>query len=353
MEKRKVYRLLVVLLSLALIMTVFANLVGAEGEELVNHPPIVETYAFQITTANTSFTIDLLEFCNDPDPDDVLTILSINGPSHGTAILNRENGTVYYTPDEGYVGYDYFTYTVSDGKASTQGPVQIQILEGPLFEYKPLKPVLESVTYYGQLDSGEHAWEAHWGWLSENEADVEALVCKFSGTVIGADNFPTTFAPGRQRDMFSTIFTSANLVWTLKGPDGSQRTATAARTPIPDDPEPTTGHLTIRKQLQGGGSDDAKFQIAIRPLAARSLNEGQEEPTAPEGPVEPEEPTAPEQPQEPEEPTKPEGPVEPVEPTTIEQADPGTLPKTSAIDGSLVLGSLLTLTGLWLSKKRS
>lgn len=61
---------------------------------------------------------------------------------------------------------------------------------------------------------------------------------------------------------------------------------------------------------------------------------GPEEPVEPEEPVKPEEPTDPEQPLEPEEPTKPEDQVERVEPATIEPADPGTLPKTSAIDSS-------------------
>jgi filamentous hemagglutinin family protein len=58
---------------------------------------------------------------NDTDPDlDTLTVvLDGTPPEHGTVTLNTD-GTFTYTPDNGYVGQDTFTYEVSDGQSSSQ-----------------------------------------------------------------------------------------------------------------------------------------------------------------------------------------------------------------------------------------
>ncbi|EAQ11253.1 Hint domain-containing protein [Maritimibacter alkaliphilus HTCC2654] len=56
---------------------------------------------------------------NDSDVDgDALKIVSTGNPSHGTVTVNA-NGTVTYTPDDGYTGNDSFTYTISDGNGGT------------------------------------------------------------------------------------------------------------------------------------------------------------------------------------------------------------------------------------------
>ncbi|MEI6234248.1 MAG: Ig-like domain-containing protein [Planctomycetota bacterium] len=49
----------------------------------------------------------------DNDLGDNLVIDSITSAQHGTATLD-ENGEIYYTPDNGYVGLDTFDYTVLD-----------------------------------------------------------------------------------------------------------------------------------------------------------------------------------------------------------------------------------------------
>lgn len=506
-----------------------------------NNAPIALPFA-TTTQAGQLVSINIISdiHCSDPDGDPV-TVQSLGAPGSGS-VSHDGAQTITYTSFAGFYGTDSFTYTISDSNGATaSATITIAVNQPPLPKYKPLKPILESVTYYGKVNSGEHAWEAHWGWLNENDFEVEALVCKFTGSVIGNDNSPVTFAAGRQRDMFSTIFTSANLVWTLMGPDGSQRTATAGRAPIPDPEPPTTGHLTVRKQLEGGDNDaefrisvtrrdnsptlfgsqeliyisvnrpwekdlepgtyqvteddmpegyfkedishedgwitieagkeyivtivnryepetepetgtlvirkqitgsgynpDARFSVTIEPYgevtprgsqevrtASISVNapwhkdlepgtylireveqpssryklvgisnEGivevvagetsevivtnkyrapepplppdpdpepdpepePEPPQKPEEPTPPEEPTEPavepEEPSEPEEPIEPEKPVEPTEPEQPTQPDPGTLPKTGSVDAALVLGSILTIGGLWLGKKQ-
>ena len=56
---------------------------------------------------------------NDTDADgDTLTATKVGDPAHGTVALNA-NGSFTYTPTSGYFGPDSFTYTASDGVASS------------------------------------------------------------------------------------------------------------------------------------------------------------------------------------------------------------------------------------------
>jgi YD repeat-containing protein/VCBS repeat-containing protein len=65
------------------------------------------------TDEDRPITIDVL--ANDSDPDqDLLSVLSVTAPQHGSAVLNA-NGSVTYTPLADYVGNDHFSYTISDG----------------------------------------------------------------------------------------------------------------------------------------------------------------------------------------------------------------------------------------------
>ena len=70
------------------------------------------------TQEGTSIEIDVLN--NDVDPDgDTLSVTGIaTPPASGTAVVNA-NGTITYTPNDGFVGTDSFTYTISDGRGGT------------------------------------------------------------------------------------------------------------------------------------------------------------------------------------------------------------------------------------------
>ncbi|MFF5079467.1 beta strand repeat-containing protein [Actinoplanes sp. NPDC000266] len=69
--------------------------------------------------AGTVATIDVL--ANDSDPNgDPLTVTVDVAPGHGTATVNSD-GTITYTPADGYRGTDSFHYTVTDGKGGTAG----------------------------------------------------------------------------------------------------------------------------------------------------------------------------------------------------------------------------------------
>ncbi|MFA5941428.1 MAG: retention module-containing protein, partial [Sinimarinibacterium sp.] len=82
----------------------------------VNDPPDAVNDAVN-TPEETPITIPVLG--NDSDPDsDPLTVTGVTQPSNGFVTLNP-NGTVTYTPAEGFTGTDSFTYTISDGNGGT------------------------------------------------------------------------------------------------------------------------------------------------------------------------------------------------------------------------------------------
>ena len=63
--------------------------------------------------------IDVDVRANDSDPDgDALTVDSVTQPQHGSAAI-QPDGTVRYTPADGFEGTDGFTYSVSDGRGRT------------------------------------------------------------------------------------------------------------------------------------------------------------------------------------------------------------------------------------------
>jgi hypothetical protein len=67
------------------------------------------------TVKNTPVTIAVL--ANDSDPDgNPLTVASTTAPTRGTATILSGGTSVRYTPRNGFVGTDAFTYTASDGR---------------------------------------------------------------------------------------------------------------------------------------------------------------------------------------------------------------------------------------------
>ncbi len=80
-------------------------------DEFPNNPPIATDDEAE-TPLNASVTIPVL--ANDSDPDgDNLTVTLGSEPMNGTAVVNPD-GTITYTPDEGFEGMDYLTYILCD-----------------------------------------------------------------------------------------------------------------------------------------------------------------------------------------------------------------------------------------------
>lgn len=67
------------------------------------------------TTVGTPVQINVL--ANDHDPDgDALQITAFTMPAHGTVAMVAP-GTMRYAPQAGFVGIDFFSYTIGDGRA--------------------------------------------------------------------------------------------------------------------------------------------------------------------------------------------------------------------------------------------
>ena len=81
------------------------------------------------TTDGSEVTIDVLG--NDTDADsDPLSLITTTQPTNGTVAI--ANGQLVYTPNQGFVGTDSFTYTISDGNGQTAtATVQVDVAAMP------------------------------------------------------------------------------------------------------------------------------------------------------------------------------------------------------------------------------
>ncbi|MDR0770257.1 MAG: OmpA family protein [Burkholderiales bacterium] len=84
----------------------------SEGERIVENQPPVAVNDFAIAGYNQPVSVNVL--ANDHDPDgDKLMIVSFTQPRYGTVTQNGEILT--YRAYDGYIGYDSFQYTITDG----------------------------------------------------------------------------------------------------------------------------------------------------------------------------------------------------------------------------------------------
>ncbi len=120
-----------------------------------------------------------------------------------------------------------------------------------------LSPVLEYV-----LQAGPGQYDAYFGYLNNNAVAVTIPV--------GADNRftgvqdrgqPSVFQPGRQVAVFVVRFDGNDLVWTLKGPDGNTRTATASKNHVIP-PGTADLSLTATGLINGQGDAEVTFTLA-------------------------------------------------------------------------------------------
>jgi len=76
------------------------------------------------TDYETAVTINVLS--NDSDPDgDTLKVTSVSGVN-GSAVINA-NGSITFTPANGFSGTETFSYTVSDGSVSDNATVSVSV----------------------------------------------------------------------------------------------------------------------------------------------------------------------------------------------------------------------------------
>jgi hypothetical protein len=92
----------------------------------VNDPPVAVADTL-VTSTNTAASIAVL--ANDRDIDgDTLAVTGVGAAAHGNAVVNAD-GSVTYTPSNGYSGSDAFSYAISDGAGGTaSGSVSVSIV---------------------------------------------------------------------------------------------------------------------------------------------------------------------------------------------------------------------------------
>jgi VCBS repeat-containing protein len=95
----------------------------------VNDAPVAVSDA-ATTDEDVTTTVDVLG--NDSDVEgDALSPAVVDGPAHGTAVVNAD-GTIIYTPAANYYGDDSFTYEVSDGHGGVSGVATVSVRVAPV-----------------------------------------------------------------------------------------------------------------------------------------------------------------------------------------------------------------------------
>ncbi|EBA08680.1 Ig-like domain-containing protein [Sagittula stellata] len=90
-----------------------------------NQPPVA-TDDDAVTAEDQPVTIDVLS--NDTDPeDDTITITEVGTPANGTAVIDPTTGGIIYTPNDGFLGIDTFTYTVTDGTPGNTSTATVSV----------------------------------------------------------------------------------------------------------------------------------------------------------------------------------------------------------------------------------
>ncbi|WP_184695814.1 DUF4082 domain-containing protein [Rhizobium leguminosarum] len=102
-----------------------------------NSAPVATDDAGLTISGNDTVTISIASLVgNDTDANgDAMTISAVGNAVNGTVTLNKQNGTVIFTPTNNYSGPASFTYTLSDGRGGTdQGSVSLTVNPGPAGE---------------------------------------------------------------------------------------------------------------------------------------------------------------------------------------------------------------------------
>ncbi len=180
---------------------------------------------------------------NNPDPT-----TGAVGVKFDTGYNDAEQRQVTITLD-GLYAIGSVTAYIKAGQTTPNLAIQGPICEKP--DLQPVKPILECV-----IDNGDGTYTVHFGYLNQNDNAVDIPV--------GANNtfnqssyntaLPTTFEPGRTgywpNSGFSVVVDAGdlqnNLVWTLEGPDGSRRAATASTNTTP-----CSYHIFFEKSWEG------------------------------------------------------------------------------------------------------
>ncbi|MEA3239624.1 MAG: Ig-like domain-containing protein, partial [Candidatus Bipolaricaulota bacterium] len=105
-----------------------ASITGPAAEVVVANEPPQANDDTATTDENNSVNIDVT--VNDIDTDGAINKTTVDitkGPENGSLGVNSTTGVVYYTPDPGFCGSDYFMYTVDDNDDATSNEATVTV----------------------------------------------------------------------------------------------------------------------------------------------------------------------------------------------------------------------------------
>ncbi len=222
-------------------------IVGNRAPEQVSDAPIMlrpgETASFNAS--------QLLSRFSDPDGDGLRVIAAEGTTSEGGSVEEAGFVVFSYTPPDGFVGRDVFTFTVEDAfGAVTTGTLAIEVVnEAPLFT--PDMALVVAAGEFGLIDGG---------WLAANDSDAD------DDTISVVDFPPTTMAGGTVTPLGSGMFlytpaegfTGADLFTYTIG-DGFGGTAEASLDIIVGPAAPPAEPA----EEPGAGPDAAPFTLSV------------------------------------------------------------------------------------------
>ena len=173
---------------------------------LGNTPPVAVD-DFLPVTAGTPANIDLLANDRDDD-DDLVQIFALTSAAHGTVTINRDL-TVRYEAQNGYIGADSFSYSISDGRGGIDSAT-VNVLvspanNDPVANDDVVATVKNAAVTFNPLDNDTD--------LDGDDIRFSGLVLPVNGTLIVNGDMTITYTPNSNfvgGDNFSYQITDGN-----------------------------------------------------------------------------------------------------------------------------------------------
>jgi uncharacterized repeat protein (TIGR01451 family) len=148
------------------------------------NPPVADDDA-ATTGINTAVNIPVLDGDTDPDNNlDTTSVSIVTPPTNGSVVVNND-GTVTYTPNNGYTGTDTFTYRVCDTTSPT-----------PLCDTAQVTVTIEAPNVFDpprgiKVLNAQGLPELEWTMVWINDSNVTAINVQVSDTIPAG----TTYVP--------------------------------------------------------------------------------------------------------------------------------------------------------------
>jgi cyclophilin family peptidyl-prolyl cis-trans isomerase len=243
----------------------------------INDPPISRDDSFQL--AENSVENFLTVLSNDDDGVDngeTLTITSVQTPPQGgQARVGNSDTVIIYTPPNGFVGTDTFTYTISDGRGGTSTST-ITVTVGNVVP--PPTAVADSFTI--QEDAAQASFDVLANDIPSETGETLSLgtVTASSGTAsVSTDGLQLNYTPA------ANFAGTATVTYQLLGSLGGLTTGTATFVVTPVNDAPTanddalnavSSQVTTLDVLANDSSVDAGETLTIASIVQPTAGNG-------------------------------------------------------------------------------